>query len=236
VSATELDGPLEGEAAFPARLTARVVTPGARPLVHGYDVEGDLARHYQPSDLLFLMLMGELPSEPVSRAFAVVTMFLAPVSVAHASTHAAVVGRLCGSPASGTFGVAAIGAAEHARYLIDEHEELFSWLHAPKGPLPERFRARDAAELSAVQRLERALEPTGLEVPALTERPSRDAALLMVLFAAGFKHRERLEAAILLARLPSGIAEALAERPTNFGNYPINLPRFTYTESADEPT
>ncbi len=35
----------------------------------------------------------------------------------------------------------------------------------------------------------------------------------------------------MLARLPSGIAEALAERPTNFGNYPINLPRFAYTES-----
>lgn len=53
----------------------------------------------------------------------------------------------------------------------------------------------------------------------------------MVLFTVGFKRRERLEAAIMLARLPSGIAEALAERPTNFGNYPINLPRFAYTES-----
>jgi len=53
----------------------------------------------------------------------------------------------------------------------------------------------------------------------------------MVLFTAGFKRRERLEAAIMLARLPSGIAEALGERPTNFANYPINLPRFAYTES-----
>ena len=232
MSTPALDGPLEGGAAFPSRLTARVITPGERPLVHGYDVEGDLAHHYQPSDLLFLMLMGELPSEVVSRAFAVACMFLAPVSVAHASTHAAVVGRLCGSPASGAFGVAAIGAAEHARSLLDEHEELFGWLRSPRGPLPERFRAHDSANLSAVERLKRALEPTGLEVPALAERPSRDAALLMVLFALGFKRRERVEAAIMLARLPSGIAEALAERPTNFGNYPINLPRFAYTESA----
>jgi len=236
MSTLELTGPLEGDAAFPARLTARVITPGERPRVHGYDVEGDLAQHYQPSDLLFLMLMGELPSGPVSRAFAVALMFLGPVSVAHASTHAAVVGRLCGSPAVGMFGVAAIGAAEHARSLLDEHEPLFSWLRAQNSPLPERFRARDAAELAAVQRLEQALEATGLAVPALAERPTRDAALLMVLFAVGFKRRERLEAAIMLARLPSGICEALAERPTNFGNYPINLPRFAYTESADAAT
>ena len=231
MSTPELDGPLESGAAFPARLTARVVTPGERPRVHGYDVEGDLARHYQPSDLLFLMLMGELPSAPASRAFAVALMFLTPVSVAHASTHAAVVGRLCGTPAGSGFGVAAIGAAEHARSLLDEHAELFPWLRAQRGPLPERFRAQTEADSAAVERLARALEPTELAVPGLAERPSREAALLMVLFAVGFKRRERLEAAIMLARLPSGIAEALAERPTNFGNYPINLPRYAYTES-----
>ena len=112
MSAEEFVGPLEGSAAFPERLTARVVTPGERPRVHGYDVEGDLARHYQPSDLLFLMLKGELPPPAASRAFAVASMFLTPVSVAHASTHAAVVGRLCGATPRSSFGVAAIGAAE----------------------------------------------------------------------------------------------------------------------------
>jgi len=231
MSTPELDGPLESGASFPSRLTARVVTPGERPRVHGYDVEGDLALHYQPTDLLFLLLMGELPTPAVSRAFSVVLMFLAPVSVAHASTHAAVVGRLCGAPASSEFGIAAIGAAEHARALVDEHTELFAWLRAPRVAFPERFRARDAADLAALSRLERALEAAGLAVPGLAQRPSRDAALLMVLFTAGFKRRERLEAAIMLARLPSGIAEALGERPTNFANYPINLPRFAYTES-----
>jgi hypothetical protein len=232
MSAPVLDGPLESGASFPARLSARVVTPGERPCVHGYDVEGDLARHYQPSDLLFLFLSGELPTAAVSRAFAVVSLFLAPVSVAHAATHAAVVGRLCGTPASSSFGVAAIGAAEHARWLLDEHRELIAWLRAPNGSLPARFHARDAADQAAVQRLELALAPTGLAVPALAERPSRDAALLMVLFAVGFQRNEQLEAVIALARLPSAIAEALAESPTNFGNYPINLPRFAYTESA----
>jgi hypothetical protein len=233
VSALELQGPLDDAASFPTRLTAHVVTPGERPLVHGYDVEGDLARHYQHSDLLFLLLMGELPATPVSRAFSVALLFLAPVSVAHAATHAAVVARLCGTPTSSGFGVAAIGAAEHARSFMDEHAELITWLAAaPHGSLPKRYHARDAADLDSVQRLESALAPTGLPVPALAERPSRDAALVMVLFALGFRQRERLESAIALARLPSALAEAQAERPTNFGNYPINLPRFAYTEST----
>jgi len=73
---TKHPGPLE-EASFPEQLSARVVTPGANPRLHGYDVEGDLARHYQPSDLLFLLLIGELPAAPVSRAFSVALMFLA---------------------------------------------------------------------------------------------------------------------------------------------------------------
>jgi hypothetical protein len=180
---------------------------------------------------LFLMLMGELPTPQVSRAFSVASMFLAPVSVAHASTHAAVVGRLCDAPARSMFGVAAIGAAEHACSLLDEHSELLVWLLSARGPLPQRFRARDESDVAAVDRLLTALEPTGLSVPALAGGPSRDAALLILLFAVGFECRERLEAAIMLARLPSGIAEALAERPTNFGSYPINLPRFTYTEA-----
>jgi hypothetical protein len=231
VSADELEGPLEGNATFPDRLTARVVTPGPRPRVHGYDVEGDLARHYQPSDLLFLSLMGELPAPEVAQAFSVALLFLAPISVAHAGAHAGVVARLCGAPASSTLGIAAIGAAEHARWLVDEHEALLAWLRAPRGPLPERYRSRDESDTEAVQRLVDALAPTGLKVPGLAEGPARDAALVMLLFGCGVKRRERLEAVIGLSRLPCAVAEALAERPTNFGNYPINLPRYVYTES-----
>jgi hypothetical protein len=227
---SKLEGPLENGAAFPGVLTARVVTPGDRPRLHGYDVEDDLSRNYQPSDVLFLTLIGELPGPAVSRAFAVALVFFGSVSVAHASAHAAVVGRLCGAPAASTFGIAAIGVAEHARFLVDEHEELLAWLRAPRAPLPDRYRAASDADSTAVQRLDLALAETGLSVPHLAQNPSRDAALFMLLFACGFKRRERLEAAITLARLPSALAEALAERPTNFGNYPINLPRFVYTE------
>jgi hypothetical protein len=225
----ELCGPLE-RGSFPVHLGARVVTPGARPRVHGYDVEGDLVRHYQPSDLAFLSLTGELPAPEVSRAFAIALVFLAPVSVAHASVHAAVLGRLCGATAAATFGVAAVGLAQHARVLVEEHALLLAWLKSPNVPLPERYRSKGEDEDAAVGRLREALEPTSLEVRGLKERPTRDAALVMLLFACGIKRRERLEAALLLARLPSTLAEALAERPANLANYPANLPRFAYQE------
>jgi hypothetical protein len=222
-------GPLEC-GSFPANLGARVVTPGDRPRVHGYDVEGDLARHYQPSDLTFLLLTGELPSPEVGRAFAIALVFIAPLSVAHASVHAAVLGRLCGATAAATFGVAAIGLAEHARVFVEQHAPLLEWLRTPKDALPERFRSNGQGDDAAVGRLCAALEPTSLDVRGLRERPTRDAALVMLLFACGFKRRERLEAVLLLARLPSALAEALAERPANLANYPINLPRFVYQE------
>jgi hypothetical protein len=227
-----LEGPLENGAAFPEVLTARVVTPGSAPRIHGYDVEGDLARHYQPSDVTLLMLTGELPEPAVSSAFAVALVFLAPVSVAHAATHSAVLGQLCGAPAASVFGVAAIGVAEHARYLVQEHAELLTWLGTPGQPLPARYQSRDNADVEAVQRLKAALSASGLDVPGLVQAPTRDAALVMLLFACGLSRPEQLTAALTWARLPSAIAEALAERPTNFANYPTNLPRFVYSEEV----
>jgi hypothetical protein len=225
----ELSGPLE-RGTFPAQLGARVVTPGERPRVHGYDVEGDLARHYRPSDLAFLSLTGELPAPEVGRAFAMALVFLAPLSVAHASVHAAVLARLCGATASATFGVAAIGLAEHARVFVEEHAPLLEWLKSPTGALPARFRSRGEADDAALDRLCAALGPTSLDLRGWKERPTREAALVMLLFACGIQRRERLEAALLIARLPTTLAEGLAERPANLANYPINLPRFSYHE------
>jgi hypothetical protein len=223
------EGPLESGAAFPDTLTARVVTPGAAARIHGYDIESDLARHYLPSDVTLLLLTGELPEPSISSAFAVALVFLAPVSVAHAATHAAVLGQLCGAPAASVFGVAAIGVAEHARFLVAEHAELVAWLHTEGGSLPQRYQSETQDDVEAVQRLKAALAASGVHVPGLSLQPSRNAALVMLLFTCGLKLSNQLEAALTLARLPSAIAEALAERPTNFANYPINLPRFVYS-------
>jgi hypothetical protein len=227
---TGLAGPLESDD-FPAVLTARVVTPGVRPRLHGYDVEGDLARHYQPADVLYLSLVGELPTTEVSAALAVVLTFLSPVSVAHAATHGATLARLCGATTSATVGVAAIGLAEQARCLIGEHASLFAWLEAPGRPFPSEHLALDLDDDTAVSRLRHALSSTGVSVPGLDQRPSRSSAPLLVLHALGFRRAEQLEAAIVTARLPVAVAEALATRVVDFHNYPINLPRFLYEDS-----
>jgi hypothetical protein len=156
--------------------------------------------------------------------------FLAPVSVAHASTHAAVVARLCGATTSTTIGTAAIGLAEQARALLDEHDDLLRWLRKPTDELPLPFRAKAIEDRDSVERLRGLLTKRGLTLRSLDLGPTRMAALIMLLHAAGLRRRERIEAAIVLSRMPTVIAEALAERSTNFGNYPMNLPRFSYEE------
>lgn len=224
-----LSGPLE-ESTFPEQLTARVVTPGERPRIAGYDVEGDLARHYQPSDVLFLSLTGELPDARQSAALSVVLTFLAPVSIAHASTHGASLARLCGAVTSSVIGVACVGLAEQARVLVHEHRALFGWLDTKQGPMPSAFRARDDGDRSATARLATALSGAGFDTSALPSA-ARDATLLMVLHALGLRRPAQLEAAIVSARLPTAIAEALATKTTSFNHYPMNLPRYEYEES-----
>ena len=225
-----LCGPLETET-FPERLTARVVEPGPSPRVHGYDVEADLARYYRASELTLLSLTGELPSPGASAAFEVACMFLAPISVAEAPVHAAVLARLCAAPSSSIAAVAAIALSQQARALVAEHEPLIAWLQTGEGELPARFRTKDEQEAESVARLGRALLAREFAHPTLSQQPTRLAALISVLFACGLRQPAQLEAVILLARLPSTLAEGLAEKPTNFSGYPINLPAYVYEEA-----
>ena len=226
----ELEGPLES-ATFPETLSARVVTPGDAPRLHGYDVEADLARHYDPTDVLYLSLTGELPAPEVSAALRVALTFLAPVSIAHASVHAATLARLCGTTTSSTLGVAAIGLAEQARVLLDEHAELFVWLDSPDQALPARYRAKSEADRASSERLQVAVAASGLAVPELDQGPSRDAALVCVLYRCGLRQRKQMEAAIVTARLPTAFAEAATKKVVAFAHYPINLPDYRYVET-----
>jgi len=222
-------GPLElGQ--FPDQLTARVVTPGAQPKIHGYDVESDLARHYSPSAVAFLAVTGELPTPEVAAALDTILVFASPVSVACAPTHAAVLARICGGDSSAILSVAAITLAEQIKHLLNEHEQFLSWLKTATGDIPEVFRAVAQDDIEAVQRLNVALRGAGLQVPVLAQEPTRDAAILAALHACGLKARRQYEALLAWTRLPVVVAEALAEHATNFRHYPINLPHFVYEE------
>lgn len=225
-----LDGPLES-ATFADKLSARVVTPGDSPRVHGYEVETDLARHYDATELLFLSLTGDLPAPQAASALRVALAFLAPVSIAHASVHAATIARLCGGTTSATLGVAAIGLAEQARVLLDEHAEWLAWLEAPAGEPPAALRSNTAAEQASVEHLQTAVAESGLAVPELELGLTRDASLLAVLYRAGLKQRKQMEAAIVTARLPVAFAEAATKKVADFTRYPMKLPNYRYVEA-----
>lgn len=222
-------GPLEVRS-FPDVLTARVVTPGYRPLLHGYDVESDLALGYGPTELMVLALTGELPDATHVAALNVLLVFLAPLSVAHAPTHAAVLARLSGADPSATLSVASIALAEQAKRIVEEHRALLQWLKQPSDELPAEFRTEESEERAAVERLRVALQQTTLNHPILDQRPTLMAALLAALFACGMSERHHLEALLVWSRLPSVVSEAFAEIATNFKQYPINLPRFRYED------
>jgi hypothetical protein len=224
-------GPIE-ERAWPEQLTGHVVTPGPRPRIHGYDVEGDLSLHYGFGETVLLALTGELPSRPVGRAFEVALQFAAPLAVGVGPAHASHLAGLCGADAPGVLAVGAIALGEEATAMVDGHRELLERLERGGGELPPRFATDDPAQQGAVGRLRDALGRTGVTVPLLEASPTRTAALLAVLHACGLGRREQLIAALVLARLPCVFAEGDAVHPGDLGSYPLELPPFVYRDPA----
>ncbi|HET9958041.1 MAG TPA: hypothetical protein VFQ61_26270 [Polyangiaceae bacterium] len=220
-------GPLELQS-FPERISARVVKADAEPRVHGYSVQGDLARYYGVADLWLLCLTGELPEPALARAFSVACWFLAPVSVADASVHAAVLARLCGTPPSATIATAALSLAEQARFEVESLGDLLEFLSSRSGELPAHHRAQTPAQCQELEPLLAALRLNAAPFPEIGHRPTLTAALFAILFECGLKSSEQLQAALVFARLPIATAEAFAEQRCNFRQYPANLPRYEY--------
>jgi hypothetical protein len=221
-------GPIDLDPA-PATLAAWVVTPGAEPRVHGYDVESDLARHYGFHETVFLALTGELPAEGVGPALAVAATFAAPLSVAEAPAHAAVLLQVCGTQPRSVVATAGVALAEQAQQMVDDHRPFLAWLGAPQGP-PPAVAHGDEADRAAVRRLGEALHGMPLAVPALGLGLSRTAAVLAVLHACGLSRPDALVAFWVWARLPFAAAEGLAWKAGAIRDYPVRLPRFRYEE------
>jgi hypothetical protein len=223
---SEQRGPIE-DLPWPSVLTARVVDCGSPTRLYGFAVHADLAKHYRFSDVIYLTLTGELPTDVHSRWFCVALTLLSPARVNEAPAHAAMLARLCGSRTSGVIATGAVALAEQARFLLHEHAELLEWLIHPRDQLPVGFRAADDGERAEVAAV---LDALGSEAAKKirTADPSLVSLFLCVLVECGIVSHERLEAAICIARLPCVIAEALAARPGDFRGYPMNLPSFEY--------
>jgi hypothetical protein len=199
---------------WPEKLTARVVTPGPAPRVHGYDAEGDLAKHYAWTETVLLALTGELPSASRTRAFEIAMSFLAPAPVQEAPTHAAVLARICSVHTSAIVGTAAVALAEQAR----------SWMSRVNEP------ADVGGVDDSVERLRHALRHANLSVPGTDGKVTRLGALLATLRFAGLEATEQQEAAMVLARLPCALAEAFATPPLSIMTC-AQLPDVRYTEA-----
>jgi citrate synthase len=224
-------GPLD-DASWPDKLTARVVRPGPRPAIHGYDVEGDLSQHYSFTETVLLALTGELPTEVQSRAFEIALQFLSPVPINEAPTHATVVARVCNVMTTALIGTAAIGLAEQARVDVAAHAGWLQRLESTEVSAVAEYAPCNDDERQSVQRLREALQASGIALPMLTYEIGRMPALLATLHFAGLTRAEQVEAAFVLARFPCAIAEALATPSHSFREYPVQLPPFSYTESA----
>ncbi len=219
-------GPIDSRT-WPSQLDAHALTARGERLF-GFDVEADIAAFYRFSDLLFLSLVGELPDEARSRAFEITLCFLMPLSVAHAAVHAASLARLCGARPSGVLSAASVILGEQASNLVATTNAVVAEfeVNGPDG-LPSALRAAHQAERLSVARLAKLVRPV-LDVPALHDDMSRDAALIAVFRACGIASAFQLVVLVAFARLPSALAEAARTTPGNFVGYPLDTPHFEY--------
>jgi hypothetical protein len=223
------NGPIEDRPST-TEIEARVITPGPNPHLHGFSVEGDLALYYRFPELVQVALTGVPPRESEGRAFDIALQFLAPLAVAEAPTHAAILARLCGARTSSIVAVACIALAERARHVVAEHGDLLSWLERDGGELPARYRSGSTEDAACLDRLHVALASAGVDVPRLGRDLKRDAALFLVLHFAGIRSAEQLETILVMASLAPTLGEAISHTPISFDQYPINLPVFIYEE------
>lgn len=224
-------GPLDS-APWPEKLTARVVTPGPRPTIDGYDVEDDSARHYSFAETVLVALTGQCPSAGQGRAFEVALTFFAPGPVNEAPTHAALLARICAGTTSAIQGTAAIALAEQARVIVAEHGAFIEGLPG-RQPASEPLAVGPGTEdeRESVARLRTALRGT-LDVPALADDVGRIPAILATLHSCGLRTPAQIECALVLAKLPVVLAEVLAHAEMSYRDYPVLLPQIAYEESA----
>jgi hypothetical protein len=224
-------GPIEA-VQWPERLNGQIVDRRDGARIHGYDVEHDLARNYNLSELALLTLTGELPDETRARAFEIVLIHLAPVSIGEGPAHAAALTRLIGASTSAVLGSGSIALAEDTRFAIEAHKTVFAWLRAPATAFPPEHRAESDEQRARVGALRDQLSAIGfvskILEPAIDPKPA--AALLGVLFELGLEDIDRLQAAIFWARFLCAAIEGLAFKAGHFKSYPMDLPAFRHEE------
>lgn len=196
--------------------------------MHGYDMLGDLARHYGFSELVLTGLRGSPPTEDEGVLFDLTLSFFAPVVVNEAPTHTAILARGCGATASSVASAAAVVLAEQVADLVEQHAPLLEWLMRPEDPLPEPLRCQSDQDREVVARFSECTRRLSIRLPILKYDPSTTSALFASCHACGLTHPDQWVAVVTGARLPFVMAEALAHPRGDRRSYPIDLPPFRY--------
>jgi hypothetical protein len=226
----DFSGPLD-EAAWPTKLTARVVSPGADVRLHGYSIESDLAANYTFSETVLIALTGSAPTVEHGRAFDVALSFFAGTHAAEAPVHAALLARVCAATTSAISGTGAIALAEQARFDLTKYASLLTWLAEPVADLPFAFRAKTPSEMARTRLLVNALIAREASCsPVLSAGLEPTAAIIAVLFDCGIRSLDHVETIRVLARYPLLMAEALASPAAKHRDYPVTLPPIQYEE------
>ena len=216
---------------WPQKLTAHIVDDdGETTRLQGYALSEDLVQHYSFTEMAYLALTGNLPSERQSLLLELALRLWAPISVAEAPAHAAALARICGSSTSATIGIAATVLAEQSQDLIRRHKAWIKSLitglgHDPSASPPPHRQQKILADLAPL------LDAAGIKVPLLEQAQSAEALVLALLVAAGLQQSTQLASILVMARLPVACAEAWPRKGASFAKYPSTLPPFVFQET-----
>jgi hypothetical protein len=213
------------------KLTARVMTASYPPLLHGYNIEGDLARYYSFAETAYLAITGVCPTIVQGRAFDAILIFASWAPINEAPTHAAHLARVCAGTTSSIQSVAAIALAEQARCILDIHQDWLTALNSGSadeiGKEAVKYPCTSETEHASVLAIRRAFSLL-ISGCHLHHDVSRTATIIAAFHALGLRERHQIERTIVLAKMTSVVAEALAAHPGRIMDYPTLLPNFEY--------
>ncbi|QQR89069.1 MAG: hypothetical protein IPJ88_12705 [Myxococcales bacterium] len=212
----------------PGKLSERVVEQGFPQHVFGYALEDDLVLYYGFTEIVFLYLTGELPTSEKAKAFDTAMMLQSPISVREAPAHAAMLARLMGSHLANVTGIGSVALTEWARSVTEQHQEFLEWLNKPNKVLPACAYSDSSDSRQYREMLVARLAKENISIATLERSLSAEAARLAVFHWAGLVLPDQMLAALVVARLPCAIAQALSHLPSELMNYPANMPEFQY--------
>ncbi|HVK86197.1 MAG TPA: hypothetical protein VM513_18885 [Kofleriaceae bacterium] len=232
------EGPFDREP-WPAKLPATVVDARGERRIHGYCVRGDLAHGHGIADLAWLAFQGELPSLAAREALETAIIYLAPVHVGEAGSHAALLARVVRAKPAALVAVTATALAEQGRTEREALAPWLAWLDAGDAgdasarlpacalePAPSAEAIEDQRELAvrtaAWFGAARALPAT----PVL----SRAACAHALLHRLGLRDAHVVEALAVWARLLVAVAESASLPAGAIQAYPARLPDYQYVD------